>query len=196
MEVNRRVSERGLLDGGRDFYFLARPELYDVLDGRANLRLCKAKIAARMRDFDRVYSKEVTPAFYLERDRPIDLDAPIVHGDGVFRGAGTSRGKVTGKARVIKNLKDIGRVQQGEILVTNSTDPGWTPVFLVISGIVLETGGMLAHGALLAREYGFPAVQIAGAMKFIPDGAMISIDGDAGVVIVESIPEEAELAVA
>jgi len=72
--------------------------------------------------------------------------------------------------------------------VTNSTDPGWTPVFLVLGGIVLETGGMIAHGALLAREYGFPAVQVEGAMGRIPDGALISVDGDAGTVrILEAV---------
>ena len=57
-------------------------------------------------------------------------------------------------------LADMGQVKEGDILVTNSTDPGWTPVFTLLSAIVLETGGMLAHGSLLAREYGFPAVQI------------------------------------
>jgi len=82
-------------------------------------------------------------------------------------------------------VEEIGRVQKGDILVTNHTDPGWTPVFLVISGIVLETGGMLAHGSLLAREYGFPAVQIAGATELIPDGALITVDGDTGRVHLE-----------
>jgi len=83
---------------------------------------------------------------------------------------------------VVKELKHIGVVKEGDILVTNSTDPGWTPVFLVIKGIVLETGGMLAHGSCLAREYGFPAVQVASAMSRIPDGATISINGDTGEV--------------
>lgn len=194
IEINRRLMERGEFKTGRDFYFLTRQELYALLlDGNLNPRLCAAKIAARMRDFDRVYSKEVIPPYYLERGLPVDLDTPIVHGEGVYRGAATSRGKIKGTARVIKTLKDIGRVQQGDILVTNSTDPGWTPVFLVISGIVLETGGMLAHGALLAREYGLPAVQIPGAMGFIPDGATVSLDGDSGVVVIESLVTDAEL---
>ena len=73
-----------------------------------------------------------------------------------------------------------GTIKEGEILVTNSTDPGWTPVFMVISGIVLETGGMLAHGSCLAREYALPAVQIENAMQLIPDGAFVTINGDKG----------------
>jgi pyruvate,water dikinase len=88
----------------------------------------------------------------------------------------------------VKSLGEIGRVQPGEILVTNSTDPGWTPIFMIIKGIVLETGGLLAHGSMLAREYGFPAVQLEDAMQLIPDGARISVDGDAGVVRI--LPDE------
>lgn len=186
LELNRRLMERGLFDTERDFYFLIKEELYDLLDGRGNLPLCKAKIAGRMQNFDRFHSKEQMPPLYLQNGRPVDLEAPVDDSDGSLRGAGTSRGIVTGTARVIKELKDIGRIRNREILVTNSTDPGWTPVFLVISGIVLETGGMLAHGSCLAREYGFPAVQVANAMRRIPDGATITVNGDTGeVTIVE-----------
>ena len=126
------------------------------------------------------------------RGRAAALDAAPLHGDGVFRGVGTSRGTVTGTARVVKTLKEIGRIKEGEILVTNSTDPGWTPAFLLIKGIVLETGGLLAHGALLAREFGFPGVQIASALQHIPDGATISLDGDAGIVVLESTPDTSD----
>ena len=184
LELNRRLMERNLFDTERDFYFLIKEELYDLLDGRGDLRLCKAKIAARMRNFDRFHSKEEMPPLYLQRGRPVELDAVADDGSGALRGIGTSRGTVTGTARVVKELKDIGRVKNREILVTNSTDPGWTPVFLVISGIVLETGGMLAHGSCLAREYGFPAVQIANAMRRIPDGATITVNGDTGEVVI------------
>jgi pyruvate,water dikinase len=65
-------------------------------------------------------------------------------------------------------------------------------VFLVIGGIVLETGGMLAHGSLLAREYGFPAVQVGAATELIPDGALITVDGDTGLVTIDEEPEAAE----
>ena len=80
------------------------------------------------------------------------------------------------------SLDEIGRVQAGDILVCQATDPGWTPVFLVIGGLVLETGGMLAHGSCLSREYGLPAVQVRNAMNLIEDGALISVDGAKGTV--------------
>jgi rifampicin phosphotransferase len=81
-------------------------------------------------------------------------------------------------------------VRSGDVLVCNSTDPGWTPVFSVISGIVLETGGMLAHASCLAREYGFPAVQLPGALGRIPDGALVTVDGDTGTVTLHTDREE------
>jgi pyruvate,water dikinase len=90
---------------------------------------------------------------------------------------------------VVKSLSEIGKVQAGEILVVNATDPGWGPVFLMIKGIVPETGGMLSHASCLAREYGFPAVQLADAMRLIPDGATITVDGDLGTVTVHD-PDE------
>jgi pyruvate,water dikinase len=125
---------------------------------------------------------------YLQRGRDVDLEFSGATGDelpaGVFRGAGTSGGTVEGRARVVRELNDIGRVQEGDILVTHSTDPGWTPVFLMLKGIVLETGGMLAHGSCLAREYGMPAVQLNKAMRLIPDGATIRMNGDNGSIVI------------
>jgi pyruvate,water dikinase len=145
-----------------------------------------------MRNFDKVDTKEVYPAKYLQFGLPADIDAPEVHGEGVFKGKPVSLGKVTGTARVVLELKNIGRVKSGEILIVNSTDPGWTPVFTIIKGIVLETGGTTSHGALLAREYGFPGVQLAGALKLIPDGATITVDGGTGQVIVQQDEDQPE----
>ena len=84
------------------------------------------------------------------------------------------------------DLREIGRLQKGEILVCNSTDPGWTPAFGLLSGLILEAGGMLSHGACLSREYGLPAVTLPNAMQKIPDGATISVDGNTGRVTVVS----------
>ncbi|HZZ50078.1 MAG TPA: PEP/pyruvate-binding domain-containing protein [Pseudonocardia sp.] len=185
-EIARRLRERDVLTGERDYFFLTGQELYSMLRGEANLPLARAKIAARMRNFDRIDSGAGTNPMYLVGGKDADLEYDRVPGEelpeGMFRGVGTSGGSTEGTARVVKELKDIGRVKSGEILVTNSTDPGWTPVFLVINAIVLETGGLLAHGSCLAREYGMPAVQLPKAMRTIPDGARIRINGDKGTI--------------
>jgi pyruvate,water dikinase len=78
------------------------------------------------------------------------------------------------------------RLTQGEILVAPSTDPGWTPLFLTAGGLVMETGGTMSHGAIVAREYGIPAVVgVAGATEHISTGQIITVDGAAGTLVIE-----------
>jgi rifampicin phosphotransferase len=186
-ELNRRLMERGVFDEDRDFYFLSRSELYEVARGQADMALAKAKIAGRKKNFDLVHAKQVQNPLYLQFNRPVQLGAEA--GDGInFKGVPTSGGVITGPARLVKSLEEIGRVRQGDIMVCNSTDPGWTPVFLMIAGAVFETGGVYAHCSLLAREYGIPAVQLPGALQKIPDGATIAIDGHAGTVTIVEVP--------
>ena len=188
-EVGRRCVERGGLREMKECYFLTMEELYAVLAGTENKRLTRAKIDARRKNFNAIDTKAKHPAPFIQCGRPAAIDQPELSGDGVLRGKTTSVGRVVGTARVVHELSQIGRVQQGEILIVHATDPGWTPVFMLIKGIVLETGGLISHGALLAREYGLPGVQIPGALNLIPDGATITLDGDNGVVIIHDDEE-------
>jgi pyruvate,water dikinase len=90
-------------------------------------------------------------------------------------------------SRIVPQLDQIGRVENGDILVCNSTDPDWMSVFPKISGLVLETGGMLAHGACLSREYGIPTVQIRDAMRQVPDCVEITVDGNSAHIYPNNI---------
>ena len=193
-ELGRRMHERGLLAGADDFYFLARHELYDLFEGRASQALCHAKIEARRRVFERRNARAEHTPTYLQAGVPLNLDNnsdQVQLVDGALRGVGTSRGEVTGRARVVLSMKEIGRIEKGDILICNSTDPGWMPVFPLIKGLVLETGGMLAHGACLSREYGLPAVQLRNAIQLIVDGALIKVNGDSGEIRIMKEPAEA-----
>jgi pyruvate,water dikinase len=102
---------------------------------------------------------------------------------------------VTGRARVLKDMSQIGTLEKGDILVCYATDPGWTPVFLVIGGLVMSTGGVLAHGSCLSREYSLPAVVVPEAMTRIPDGVTVTLNGDLGTVEIhaEDVEEAGEL---
>ena len=185
LEINRRLLERGTLRNQEDYFFLSREELYSLFQGHADPAITQAKIAGRSLDFHRFLNREFIPPMYISGGGTVSFESDNqALGDGHWRGTGTSSGTVSGTARVIRSLKDIGRVAKGEILITNSTDPGWTPVFMLIKGIVLETGDMLAHGSCLAREYGLPAIQLENAMELIPDGCEITITGDTGDVLV------------
>src|SRR5437763_14857248 len=114
--------------------------------------------------------------------------------EGVLRGTPASPGTVTAKARVI--LDPTGaHLAPGEILVAPSTDPGWTPLFLTAGGLVMEMGGAISHGAVVAREYGIPAVVgVAGATERITTGNRITVDGAAGKITIEVDFEEPSFA--
>ena len=102
---------------------------------------------------------------------------------GVVNGVAASPGKVTGTARVIKHLREADRLSRGEILVTITTAPPWTPLFAIAGGIVTDIGGPLSHCGIVAREYGLPGVLGTGiATQVIRDGQRIEVDGTAGVV--------------
>lgn len=117
---------------------------------------------------------------YLPRgqgdDRPIEADEALT-------GAACAAGRASGFARCIGSMSEAARLGRGDILVTARTDPGWAPLFFVAGGLVLERGGLLSHGAIVAREFGIPAVlDVRAAMQRIPDGARVTVDGTAGRV--------------
>jgi pyruvate,water dikinase len=106
---------------------------------------------------------------------------------GILNGNAASAGTATGTARVILTLDDAHRLRPGDILVTYATAPPWTPLFAIAAAIVTDAGGALSHCAIVAREYGIPAViGAAGATARIPDGAIVEVDGGTGVVKVIS----------
>ena len=107
----------------------------------------------------------------------IDEDAEILNGFGV------SPGKATGKARVILRADTEEQLLAGEILVAPFTDPGWTPYFVPAVAIVMDEGGVISHGSIVAREYGIPAVvNVGSGTKIIKTGQMIQVDGNSGIV--------------
>jgi rifampicin phosphotransferase len=98
-------------------------------------------------------------------------------------GLGVSPGKVSAVARVIHSLDEMQRLNPGEILVARTTTPAWTPLFARAAGLITDLGGPLAHGSIVAREYGIPAVMGTGsATQRIQDGEIITIDGTTGRV--------------
>lgn len=105
-------------------------------------------------------------------------------GGGVLHGRPVSPGVARGRARLVASPADFTRLAPGDILVTTSPDPGWTPIFKTIAGLVTERGGQLSHGAVVAREYGLPTVSgIANAMQLIAEGEELLVDGTQGVVV-------------
>jgi pyruvate,water dikinase len=117
---------------------------------------------------------------------PLEELRRTIQGGTHFEGIGCSPGIVTGKARVIKDIHQACDIEKGEILVIPVTDPGWSPLFVAASGIIVELGGTLSHGVIIAREYGVPTiVGIKNATDIFHTGQLITIDGGKGLVSVE-----------
>jgi pyruvate,water dikinase len=101
---------------------------------------------------------------------------------GALIGVPVSSGTIEGRARIVLKLEEAN-VEEGDILVTAFTDPSWTSLFVSIKGLVTEVGGMMTHGAVVAREYGLPAVvSVENATKLIKDGQRIRVNGTKGYV--------------
>jgi pyruvate,water dikinase len=103
--------------------------------------------------------------------------------DGTLRGTGASAGVVRGRACVVLGPEDFDRVMRGDIIIAPASNPGWVPLFSIAAGFVTDTGGVLSHAAVVAREFGLPAVVGTGdGTKRITDGRIVEIDGAAGLV--------------
>jgi pyruvate,water dikinase len=101
---------------------------------------------------------------------------------GAIAGLAVSSGTIEGRARVVLSMENAD-LEEGDILVTAFTDPSWTPLFVSIKGLVTEVGGLMTHGAVIAREYGLPAVVgVEHATRLIRDGQRIRVDGTDGYV--------------
>jgi rifampicin phosphotransferase len=184
----RRLVGEGLLDAVDDVWMLERDELRVSLTDNSDLR---ALVAGRREEQARGLAEGVR-AFLGEPpdERTRDTVVESFYGSGgtALKGAGASPGVAEGVARVVVDARDFARVQSGDILVTTMTTPAWTPLFPSLAGLVTETGGILSHAAVVAREYGLPAVVgAAGAVSAIPDGKRVRIDGSSGAISLLSL---------
>jgi pyruvate,water dikinase len=181
----RRLVGEGLLDALDDVWMLERDELRAGLTEDVDLRTL---VAQRLEEQARGLAEGTRPFLGEPPDeRTHDTVVESFYGSGgsALQGSGASPGVAEGVARVVAGQGDFARIQSGDILVTTMTTPAWTPLFPSLAGLVTETGGILSHAAVVAREYGLPAVVGAtGAVTAIPDGARVRIDGTSGTISV------------
>lgn len=179
LEEAERLVHAGVLSEKEDIFYLRFEELQDVVQTN---RLDHQLIAQRKDAFTsyealtppRVFTSdgEIVTGTYGRVDVPTDA----------LIGLPVSAGTIEGRARVILDVGDAD-LESGDILVTVYTDPSWTPAFLAVTGLVTEVGGLMTHGAVIAREYGLPAVVgVEGATRLIRDGQRIRVNGTDGYV--------------
>ncbi len=182
LELGSRMAEQGYLKSVDDIFFLKLGEI-DSFPGEMNKFRTNEIVRKRRCEYEN--NLEIIPPpvivgdFDLKAYTPERLDEDVES----LSGLAVSPGLVKGPARVILRTDNDTRVRSGEILVAPFTDPGWTPYFTPAKAIVMDMGGMLSHGSIIAREYGIPAVvNVGSATKVIKNGQMIEVDGNKGVV--------------
>jgi len=185
LRVGARLVREGRLEAADDVFFLHRDEVAEAIaDGRPR----RALVAERRAEH--ATNERRNPPMWVGKvpDEPPSgdrFDGPRVAtapGD-TLTGKGASAGVVRGPARVTLSQDDFGRIQPGDIVVCPSSNPSWVPIFTIAGGLVTNTGGVLSHAAVVAREFGLPAVVGTGdATTRIADGRIVEIDGTAGTV--------------
>ncbi|PEL10787.1 phosphoenolpyruvate synthase [Bacillus sp. AFS017336] len=174
-----KLALASVINNKEDIYYLTFEELCEVV--RTN-KLDYEIISKRIEEY-KFYNKLTPP-------RVITSDGEIITGEykrenlppGAIPGLAVSSGVIEGRARVILNMEDAD-LEDGDILVTPFTDPSWTPLFVSIKGLVTEVGGLMTHGAVIAREYGLAAVVgVESATKLIKDGQRIRVNGTDGYI--------------
>ncbi|GEM_PF-4382078 len=181
--LGEKLQEQGVLEQGQDIFFLYKEEVMRCLEGGAgsglNLQVDQRRAQHRI-------NAGYEPAAFLEGDKPIpNRGGPGSRGD-IISGRGLSPGRAKGMARVVTSVNDLNQITPGEILVARSTDPSWSAAFDIASGLIMERGGYLSHGAILAREYNLPAIsQVKDALQHIHTGDRIILNAGTGEIRIE-----------
>ncbi len=185
LRIGASMAPRGL-SATDDVFYYRRAELVSALEGGP---LLDGGVLVERRAVQEAVGRWPPPPIL---GKPIEDSAaaaramePLAAGRRIS-GIAASPGLFTGRARIIETLDDASRLEDGDVLVCRATTPPWSPLFATIGALVVNTGGMLSHGAVVAREFGIPAV--VGTMygtTLIPDGSTVTVDGTQGLVIVE-----------
>jgi len=182
LELGERLRRQGVLTQREDIFFLEIAEVEPVVQGRADFDV-KQRIAQRRAEYEWNMAQTPPPVvvgrYDPQKHAASKFDADVKR----LKGIAVSPGVATGRARVITHPDDGQHVEAGEILVAPVTNPAWTPYFLTAAGVVMDMGGVLSHGAIIAREYGIPAVVNVGpATRAIHTGQQIEVNGNLGTI--------------
>ncbi len=179
LKETEQLVQAKIMHDKADSYYLSFEELREAV----STRKLDYQLIRQRKDAYKLYEKLTPP-------RVMTSDGEIIAGAynrenipaGAMAGLAVSSGVVEGRARVILNMKDAN-LEDGDILITTYTDPSWTPLFVSIKGLITEVGGLMTHGAVIAREYGLPAVVgVENATQLIQDGQRIRVNGTDGYV--------------
>ena len=195
VEMGSRLAAKGVLDSSDDVFYITLAELKTAMEGSVASDLM-SRVEGRRAERER-FSKVIPPRFlgtappdgaagaqpeFHRMMGPLQIDG-LEAGASVLRGVAGSKGNATGPAVVVRSPDELGKVKAGDVLVCTSTSPTWTPLFGTVVALVSDSGGVLSHTAIVAREYGLPAVVgVRYGTSTISDGQVVTVDGTSGEV--------------
>lgn len=177
-EAIQELGERW--DLGKDIYSLERAELDRWGTDAEALRARILERKLRWQACQKIQAPEILRA--ADPEALGREEAAPASAEGVWTGLGVASGVGNGPARILRSPADAGDLGSGYVLVCPTTDPAWTPLFIHAAGLVVERGGMLSHGAIVARDFGIPAVVLRDATRLLPEGSAVKVDGNKGRV--------------
>ncbi|MCR8844554.1 PEP-utilizing enzyme [Paenibacillus sp. SC116] len=187
-QLGQRLVEKKHLTQADQIFYLQWNEIQDLAYGKYQFPETIPKLIALRQDAHRNNEDTEPPSLFVREQGIYYQDQPIrsTYQDEQYTrlvGIAVSGGTVTGRARIIFDPVNDSGLEPGDILVTRSTDPGWTPLFKIAAGLVVEKGGMLSHCAIVAREFGIPAIAaVERATSRIADGDILILHGDTGEI--------------
>lgn len=181
LALGEKLTAAGMLPTPGDIFYLEDGELRQLIGGEADPTSLAEVIRQRQQEMEASAGIELPTIIYGDDPPPL---MPKV-GDRL-RGTPTARGYYTGPVRVVRGIADFPKVKPGDVLVIPYSDVGWTPLFAKAGAVIAESGGMLSHSSIIAREYHIPAVvSVSGALE-LADDTLISIDGYKGEIVVHA----------
>ncbi|MBL4705731.1 MAG: hypothetical protein JKY54_14495 [Flavobacteriales bacterium] len=184
-EIGKDAVSKGGLKNQDDIFFLTYKEIGELISSSGMFE-AKQLVIDRKVAFSVESSKEFPQHFatnFGERPDLVEKEISLVEGATEFTGLAASGGRIRARVKVLESVLEGEKINKGDILVTKQTDPGWAMVFPLIGGLIVERGGALSHGAIVAREFGIPAViGIEGITEILKDNDEVILDGDVGKI--------------
>lgn len=178
--LGTQMYEKGLLPDPELIFYLSYQEVGQILRDKNFQAISKS---IRRRRFEPEWRKFRFAELQYGVIRPIVAQTNSEAKDPTVIGTPVCEGVITARACVVENFSEVSKIQNGDILITHSTDIGWSPFFPILSGVVTELGGLISHGAVVAREYGLPCiVGAANATNVISDGDIVNMNANTGII--------------
>lgn len=192
MTMGEKLSKQKVIKNASDILFLSYHEIDDITSSQSMFPYnISQTIKSSLEEHKILGAMEIPDSFTLQEGeyydvintKSVNCINSLKNNNNELSGTIACGGKVTSRATILNSVSESDKLQTNDILVTTQTDPGWSHIFFLIKGLVIERGGMLSHGAILAREFGIPAVVgIKNVTQLIPQHATIVLDADQGVV--------------